>query len=1160
MKRKYFSVLLMGALAIASTSMVTSCKDYDDDIQNLQQQIDANKSAIEEISKLIKEGCVITSVEKATSGVTVKLNNGDTFTINNGEKGADGTPGTAWTIGTDGYWYKDGNKTDYKALGEKGEKGDTGAPGPQGPQGPQGPAGAAGSTGTGTAGTNGKYYVPNTETGCFDIYQDGEKVESTNISFIGTGVITAVKDDNAKTLTLFGVKGGEGQKGKVVISMTGDLTSLVFMPKFYLDGIEMIEYPYLNGTSLKKQNVAGACTNHDGVTVQNLGVDYKENNKAFVYGPAWAVDYHANPVNAKLAYANVDGFNVLNPAVLYTRATADELGVTSPEKNYAGTTLFNIADDGVLTVGLQVAHPDKLNPAPTKNKVTDDETWNNANTVALKVKNNEGNDIVSDYALLQPTKAKVEGLVWTKNPDYIRGPKDAAGEHIAQTGDEACGVGMRDKVHVWDTPKEALQDERHAALELYYENNTEIDLNEYVGIHLTRENIKDYMATSETKTLTPEQAKEWGLTFHFIPVMYKAGDNQTSDSHFLKSLGDGKFRAQNVDENLKAGLAAEASVGREPLVQVLVTRGETITEDNVVLDGYILLHITKQAKDNHVVNKWNNQNVVFDQCNDVDVFKTTWEQFNDYMLTQELNMSKEDFDHGYEADTIVGTKKMNMYAAPLATKGSMTPDNSIGDVFYTKDGTGTTNHTWRWVIPAEQVEKLLHDQASVTLVRYIRFNAKDQIEAKYPYIYVKMETTITRKQLDTNTFGERIKEYWYKNDMSTRPLTLGNDGIIFDAVNPYDGGNINSITRGIETTMNGNKISSLAGKNYKYFFTPKTIELTAQDGETYVITTSGNGTNHDKVVCKYDALHTHPYADFANAVKVCAINYGAGAFNNAKLYAVKKGSSATPTQIAVMNQSNGVISLTKNAVSKKLLNAKGYDEEKTLTDELSAYVSVVASSTVCNLAEVVEDGSFIVSWERPINLISKKSNGVIDAKTNGNVINFIDNFKFYDWRGVETNLYGAYKAETELTDAKRDTYFAKSKMWGENLWFWAYYGINSITVDYRKIETTLNNGSNFVPLSSVSNALELYFLDANGAAVRGVQTYNFDLSSYNSEAQNAALQTYMNENKALFGRILYTNNGDVVNNFSLKIPVTIGYTWGTFNTEIILDVQTSIGH
>ena len=107
MKRKYFSALLMGALTVASVSTFTSCKDYDDDIQNLQTQIDANKSAIEEISKLIKAGSVITSVDKATSGVTVKLSNGETFTINNGEKGADGTPGTVWTIGEDGYWVKD---------------------------------------------------------------------------------------------------------------------------------------------------------------------------------------------------------------------------------------------------------------------------------------------------------------------------------------------------------------------------------------------------------------------------------------------------------------------------------------------------------------------------------------------------------------------------------------------------------------------------------------------------------------------------------------------------------------------------------------------------------------------------------------------------------------------------------------------------------------------------------------------------------------------------------------------------------------------------------------------------------------------------------------------------------------------------------------------
>ena len=40
MKRKFFSMLLMGAMAIASVGMFTSCKDYDDDINNLQKQID----------------------------------------------------------------------------------------------------------------------------------------------------------------------------------------------------------------------------------------------------------------------------------------------------------------------------------------------------------------------------------------------------------------------------------------------------------------------------------------------------------------------------------------------------------------------------------------------------------------------------------------------------------------------------------------------------------------------------------------------------------------------------------------------------------------------------------------------------------------------------------------------------------------------------------------------------------------------------------------------------------------------------------------------------------------------------------------------------------------------------------------------------------------
>ena len=41
MRKKILSTLLMGALVTASMSTFTSCKDYDDDINNLQTQIDA---------------------------------------------------------------------------------------------------------------------------------------------------------------------------------------------------------------------------------------------------------------------------------------------------------------------------------------------------------------------------------------------------------------------------------------------------------------------------------------------------------------------------------------------------------------------------------------------------------------------------------------------------------------------------------------------------------------------------------------------------------------------------------------------------------------------------------------------------------------------------------------------------------------------------------------------------------------------------------------------------------------------------------------------------------------------------------------------------------------------------------------------------------------
>jgi predicted nucleic acid-binding Zn-ribbon protein len=61
MKKRFFSTLLMGALVIASMSMFTSCKDYDDDINK-------NTSAIESLRKTIE------GLESSLSAVKSELN------------------------------------------------------------------------------------------------------------------------------------------------------------------------------------------------------------------------------------------------------------------------------------------------------------------------------------------------------------------------------------------------------------------------------------------------------------------------------------------------------------------------------------------------------------------------------------------------------------------------------------------------------------------------------------------------------------------------------------------------------------------------------------------------------------------------------------------------------------------------------------------------------------------------------------------------------------------------------------------------------------------------------------------------------------------------------------------------------------------------------
>ena len=68
MSKKFITSILMVAVLAVTMGMVTSCKDYDDDIKNLQEQIDKNAKAIDQINGLITDGSVIVGVEKDGDG------------------------------------------------------------------------------------------------------------------------------------------------------------------------------------------------------------------------------------------------------------------------------------------------------------------------------------------------------------------------------------------------------------------------------------------------------------------------------------------------------------------------------------------------------------------------------------------------------------------------------------------------------------------------------------------------------------------------------------------------------------------------------------------------------------------------------------------------------------------------------------------------------------------------------------------------------------------------------------------------------------------------------------------------------------------------------------------------------------------------------------
>mgnify|MGYP007034113597 FL=1 len=152
MNKKFLSAILFGALMVSSTGTFVSCKDYDDDIDEINKELTDIKSKLSDLeSKVTTGGAYVTKIESVEGGLKVSVSDGTSYNLTiagtpagstvvidktTGEISIDGTPtGFFATTGAtpqgestapyvkDGFWYfyddatKAFVKSEYKASG-----------------------------------------------------------------------------------------------------------------------------------------------------------------------------------------------------------------------------------------------------------------------------------------------------------------------------------------------------------------------------------------------------------------------------------------------------------------------------------------------------------------------------------------------------------------------------------------------------------------------------------------------------------------------------------------------------------------------------------------------------------------------------------------------------------------------------------------------------------------------------------------------------------------------------------------------------------------------------------------------------------------------------------------------------------------------------------
>lgn len=1044
-KKKIFGYLFMGLLAAGATGTVTSCKDYDDDINNNKSAIQALQSDLAKAKTDLESeiSSLKTQLETANGTLTALSRKVDANTADITKAKSD-IAGLEARLKTAEDAIKSINttlalKADQKALEDS-------------------CASIYGKLESVTDGLGKSLKSEKDDRVAADADLQ-QQIDALN-KLIGNGSVDDAKtvyeklladvkalqektqdlDVEALTSQLQGLSNSIDKINANInvlnVLLEKSLRSLVFIPQSYYWGVEATKLLYLDFNYV-----------NDLAWISDMNWDKKEakgydDNERYTTATGtkvltFAATYHMNPSSAKLDDKTTK-VSVESGDLDYVATRAAAAGISV--KSWA-------AENGVLTVNLDVNDPTKIKTVLTDKKIT-----NFATKVNVATKNDKDTTITSDYATLYTEKVSDLKLALTNNEVNNHLFSGAAKSELSPCHVES-GTSYG---HLMQTVNEASKD---FDAQVFCKWNQTLDLRTLVETHF--KNVDGDFAKLDEPTFNANFKYVFTLT-----ALYK-GTNATDESAHAAIASDGyTFRPQApTADGKQAAYGSEQvraqEVGRTPVVRVTLVDQQT---GKVYDYGYIRIKIVDEnvSPVDKSISYQGADYAYNGECTpNAWSFATKW-YITEQDLYKELGLTREEFEKNYTLDG--DDDNLTQYQADKNGKFQVLAVK-IGNASTVKDKDtdpdGTKSSILKWELTSAQAFKLFVTDKKAGESIAIKYKSADKTVG--PDVYVVFKTgkligTLPSASLDLDP--QKNATVWaakdgvagsgkYELDMNVN--SPNDHDIVANGDKPFQktlaeafvGNKINAaaiLTNLVDKTAGKEYAASKLTLDLQFAKANDGKEFKGVSGRTYVLSVAADG-------------------------KTLEANIKG---NSDKQAVVKIEGEKVNDQKAVYQDLE---------FAKDLLNYKKHNEldENTLT----AIVGIYANNG-CHVLPLTNN-TFNVRFLRPLN-ITNTSAEVEDAGTEAQVIDLMKLLTFTDWRDAWQNGY--------------DT-------------FYGIQGVKVAGVaDGQKISqnadvlTDQNGNTKMVPLQSVNGAIDFVYND-------GKLTYkNYNTTTADFKVQIPVVVTY----------------------------------------------------